>query len=280
MAPVFANAVNLQKDCPLFSKIPREIRDDIFDLVMTPHEEKYIPYPDSIHYRRPGFRHADRNLSTTLLRCCQLTYSETYDLPAKKYVHVDWLTGGWDSHGPGDENFLNYSFPTAVRNLHLFTKKLWLEHNFYHPWDHYTQFVAMQAPNLKYLKITLEYARWPEWYIIPNPEEPLGRHLRYTEDSDPLQKGSWGYFVRAFERLKVMELELETLEADTEKLDVVIAEAPGWRFPLANGKRLVFNPRKTKWEGWHGPNLGKSCLSILAFNCTIATLSNKHYETD
>ena len=65
-----------------------------------------------------------------------------------------------------------------------------------------------------------------------------------------------------------MELEFETLEEDAEKLDLVLAEAPGWRFPLAKGKNLVFNPRKTKWEGWHGPNLGKSCLSIVAFACT------------
>ena len=63
-----------------------------------------------------------------------------------------------------------------------------------------------------------------------------------------------------------MELEVETLEEDLEKLDLVLTKAAGWRFRLASGKELVFNPRKTEWEGWHGPSFepGKSRFSIVS----------------
>lgn len=55
-------------------------------------------------------------------------------------------------------------------------------------------------------------------------------------------------------------------------LDLVLAKAAEWRFPIAKGKELVFNPRKTRLEGWHGPNLGEFCPSIVPLNRAVSTL--------
>lgn len=266
MTPIYVNAVNLQKDCPLFSKIPQEVRDEIFDLVFTPHDEKHVPYPKEVRYCRPGFRHADRNLSTTLLRCCQLIYLETRDLPAKKYVQVDWIIEGDNGHAFNDANRFKRSLLTALRSLHLFTEGYWLRFCSRSLWAPYTRFIATQAPKLEYLKITFGHENSPEYAeddIVPNPKQEDISRLKYTKDDDPFKEYSWGNQLRVFESLNVMELEVETLEEKLEKLDLVLAKAAGWRFPLAKGKELVFNPRKTRWEGWHGPNLGGFCPSTL-----------------
>ena len=95
------------------------------------------------------------------------------------------------------------------------------------------------------------------------------------KDSDSFQESSWGYPFRTFESLAVLELEVETLEEQREKLDLVLTKADGWRFPLAKRKELVFNPQKTRWEGWHGPNLGEFYPSTIALFCVVFILGLK-----
>lgn len=274
MTPIFVNPVNPQGECLLFNKIPQEIRDEIFDLVVTPHDRKHVPYPEGLRYCRPGFRHADRNLSTTLLRCCQLIYFETCDLPAKKYVQVDWVCGGKNSDGFHDDNLSKRSFPKTLQNLHLFTTTIWLER--WKFWEPYTRLVATQAPDLRYLKIILEHNNllyFAEYDLVPNPKQErfVLSCLKDMKDSDPFEERSWGNQLRALDNLNIMDLEIETLEENKEELNLVISKAAGWRFPLENGKELVFNPRKTRWEGWHGPNLGGFCPSNFPLICMIST---------
>ena len=276
MTHVFTNAMNLQEECPLFNRIPKEIRDNIFDLVLTPHDKKCIPYPEELQYSRPGFRNLDRNLSTTLLPCCQAIYLETYDLPAKMYVQVDWTTYYEGSvHRFNDAN-RSKRFPTAPRNLHLFTIKYFLD---YWPacWTLYTRFIAGQAPHLNHLKITLGHDNSPEYadgLLVPDAMQGGGLTLlrrrregdlgcmKQSYPADDQYKIPWGYRLEAFINLKGMELEVESLVWKLDKLDLVVDTAAEWRFPLANGQELVLNPKKTKWEGWHGPNLGECYLPL------------------
>lgn len=270
MAPVFTNAVNLQKDSPLFSKIPQELRNEIFDLVVTPHPEKHVHYPEELRYPRPGLPRLDRSLSATLLRCCQLIYFQTCDLPAKKYVLVDWLCDGKVGHGyenyKDGNNRFDHLLPKALRNLHLFTTKFWLNTFQVDLWDPYAGKIAAQAPNLEYLKTTLEHDNSPFRFhddVVPSPKR-FARSIWF-----------WGHALWTFENLTLMELEVETLEEQMEKLDLVLAKAAAWRFSLASGRQLVLNSRKTKWEGWHGPNLGKSYPSMAPYIHVISTLSNE-----
>ena len=229
MAPVFAKPVNSQKDCPLFSKIP-QIRDRIFDLVVTPHEEKHVPYPEALRYSRPGFRHSDRKLSITILRCCERIYLETCDLPAKKYIQIDWICAGKNGHDANDGNCWNRSLPTALQNLHLFTTKYWLREAIPYIWGRYTPFVATYAPNLRNLKITLEHDNnsfEAKHDIFPNAKQRGLSPILYMEDSAPFEEWSWGNQLRAFESLNVLEIEIETLEENKEKLDLNLVKTTG-----------------------------------------------------
>lgn len=180
--------------------------------MLTPHAEKHVSYPKKSLYCRPGFRHADHNLSTTLLRCCQLTYFETRDLPAKRYVQVDWLCKGDHGQFFTCPNRFRRSLPTALRNLHLFTTGPWFKN--YVVWGPYTRFVATKAPNLEYLKITFGHDNWPAYAmddVVPNPKQEGSLWLESIKDNDPFENTSWGNQLRVFESLNVMKLEIETM---------------------------------------------------------------------
>ena len=181
-------------------------------------------------------------------------------------MQVDWICAGHKGHENKDGSCWTRSSPTALQNLHLFTTKRWLGMTTSLEWARYTQLVATHTPNLRYLKITLEHDNDPfeaEHDIIPNAKKRGLSRMLHIENSDPFEEWSWGNQLRAFESLDVMELEIETLEENRKKFDLNIAKAAGWRCPLAKGKELVFNPRKIKWEGWHGPSLGKFSPSII-----------------
>lgn len=68
-------------------------------------------------------------------------------------------------------------------------------------------------------------------------------------------------------------------------LDLVLAKAAEWRFPIAKGKELVFNPRKTRLEGWHGPNLGQRLKSrnncsgpFLVYSYSLTPIPDAHKD--
>lgn len=247
MLSVFMEPVNPQRECPLFSKIPREIRDSIFDFVMTPLEEEYDGYRRASNYRGPKILSTnDRNLSTTVLRCCQAIYLETWNLPAKKSIQHYRIP-------INNDNQSEYYFPTGMQNLHLHfiagQSRSRLES--LHKWHDSLRIVASNAPDLMCLKIIADY----EWFgaFIPVMEYPK-KNLEDMEESDCSHDMWWGQQFQAFSCLAVMKLQLETVENRKNKLDIIFEKAAGWRFPLSGGKKLVFKSQKSKWEWWHEPH--------------------------
>lgn len=145
------------------------------------------------------------------------------------------------------------------------------------PWARYTEFVAGCAPNLRYLTFTLGNENnlfEAEQDIVPNAKKWRLSEVLHTKGSNSFEEFSWVDQLRAFGSLNVMEVEIGTLKKNKEKLDLYIAKAAGWRIPLAKEKEMVFNPGKTKWEGWHGLSLGESCLLIVPLACVVSTLGD------
>lgn len=56
-------------------------------------------------------------------------------------------------------------------------------------------------------------------------------------------------------------MELETVEKKKLELDVIVARAPGWQFPLGDQHVLILDESKTRRTGWVGHILSK-CLQI------------------
>ena len=67
-APIDTSNANPQEGCPLFSRIPAELRNDIFNLALTAYPGKQVPCKKSVDRCRPGFLYADVRIDTALLR--------------------------------------------------------------------------------------------------------------------------------------------------------------------------------------------------------------------
>lgn len=77
-----------QKQSPLFSVLPPEIRNEIFGLVLL--EQDSAPFSEQDFWYRPDYSSA-RFIDTALLRACRLVYIETSDLPLFNVTYRQWL---------------------------------------------------------------------------------------------------------------------------------------------------------------------------------------------
>lgn len=74
------NSVNHQLDCPLFSKLPAELREIIWDYALTGYEDLDALYPLDRSYARPG-QAAPLRIDLDLLLTCRAVYLETFLVP-------------------------------------------------------------------------------------------------------------------------------------------------------------------------------------------------------
>jgi hypothetical protein len=99
-----ANA-NSQRQSPLFSKIPPEIRNQIFTLAVSQHDDKerlnFSGYCPDYVYENTCWQYC-RKTCTELLRTCRLVYYETNAIPMSSSVHFlpkGFSDFGWGSYG-------------------------------------------------------------------------------------------------------------------------------------------------------------------------------------
>lgn len=75
-----SSSIDPQLSSPLFSVIPQEIRDQIFEYALTAYPDPTRPYAGNQRYARPGVAGHPR-IATELLGTCKAVYLETYQLP-------------------------------------------------------------------------------------------------------------------------------------------------------------------------------------------------------
>lgn len=77
---MFNDAIDPQAMSPLFSTIPKELRDLIFAFALTAYPDPARPYDDKEQYVRPGTT-GHLRIATELLLTCKAIYTECYHLP-------------------------------------------------------------------------------------------------------------------------------------------------------------------------------------------------------
>ena len=262
MLPFDTSDVNSQQDSPLFGWIPKEIRDQIFDLALTAYPGKQRPFKKNAYYYRPGFRYADQKVDTALLRTCRCIYQEAHHVPLQNYEPVEW-------HGRGPpvadaEKFARDKVnEPRSKSLHLFTQQYWLENS---TWGAKARNIARRQ-HLCHLKITIRHSDWWYWessqpLLLDAKQAGKGSDTNHSTESDRFQPKSWGNQFSVFKCLETFQLELETVEGKRKELDDIVTRAADWRFPLRDGNVLVLHPAKTKRIGWHGEKLRK-CMHPL-----------------
>ncbi|KAL8718578.1 MAG: hypothetical protein Q9225_004308 [Loekoesia sp. 1 TL-2023] len=263
--------INPQTTSPLFSRIPPEVRNYIFKLVLTAYEDPQLRYSRFAPYYRPGYTCAHR-IDTALLLTCRLIYAETTRLPASINERTFWF---YRSPPRTPENdFLPNNGPATwlrrqeLSKVHIFVQQYWLEHERHgffafadHLWEH---------ANPTHLTITLRHTDWWWWEVeAPLALDPKqsGRPSpeKHSQPSDPFEPGSWGSTfqkVKGLQVLQVLQIELETVEGKKGELDAIVNRAKGWKIPLGDEKILILDESRTRRTGWIGGKFGKSITEI------------------
>ena len=265
--PIDTSNANPQMESPLFSRIPGEIRDHIFDLALTAYSGKQEPFEKNAYYYRPGFRYADQKIDTALLCTCRQIYREACQVPAQNYENVEWHRPERGVPAPLRSRFARAGANCPwLKSLHLFTQQFWLEGT----WRVAAPNLAQQRhPNLQHLRITIRHSDW-WWWETSAPlvldAKRQGNHgqpsaVGHSVASDGFHPRSWGQQFSFFKGLKTFELELETVEGKRKELDEIVIRAADWRFPLGDGNVLVLNPTRTRRTGWHGLKIRKCILA-------------------
>ena len=255
-APINTSNANPQKECPLFGRIPGELRNEIFNLALTAYPGKQVPYDKRAWHCRPGFRYADVRIDTALLRTCRRVYGEARLVLQQNYVHVQWC-GNLDFEPHTTIPRYNPEVIKAVHpwltSLHLFTSQYWLECE---------SLVVCRHPRIRNLKITIRHCDWTPWtdhgpLTLDAKQESFSEAENFCKASDGFDRKSWGRQFLTYKRLKKFELELETIEERRNELDGIIERAKLWRFPLRDGNVLALNPARNRKTAWCGTQYRK-----------------------
>ena len=252
--------INPQTASPLFSLFPAEIRQEIFKFALLGYPDLSRPYSQhSFWYRPDGYTHA-RKISIALLLTCRRIYLETDTLPLILNEHVYWGVERSRIPPHASSYLLNGSLRPAQRNLiqcvHIFTQQFWLE-DWKDKWLEFSQSWPDKCPPK--LRVTIRHTDW--WYNLLGENSPLALDPKrkgrarvgdWVSEEEPFEPGSWGQRFENMKGLNDFELYLETAEAKRGELDVIVNRAHTWKFPLGDGKILVFDGDATKRGTWTG----------------------------
>lgn len=87
---VFSKPRADQSDSPLFSTLPGEVRDRIFEYTLHSYEDTSHLYDLEAAHRRPGYL-APLKSDRAVLQTCQQAYAEAWFRPWASATHTFWL---------------------------------------------------------------------------------------------------------------------------------------------------------------------------------------------
>jgi len=244
-----------QSACPLFTRIPSEVRNHIFELALTEYDDETEPYERRSFYYRPGY-HFRQRIDTDLLRTCRRVYLEANLIPVAINEHVFWCyrEPPGTRHASDPSQYFGMMTPQqqdAVECVHFFAQQFRLEGQ----WDDVCCIPEMRP---RKIKITLRHAAWWCWEFKEklgiDPKLPgrvkwdeMGREPVMEE----IQRG-WGYHFRHLRGLRELEMELETIESNKDQLDAIAQRALAWKFDLCDGSVLSTEGTDVIRHSWNG----------------------------
>ena len=280
----------LQGSCPLFTVVPAETRNRIYEFSLESDDSTDAahpsPYRRHTFYYRPGHKRP-KHISTSLLQTCQQIYAEASLLPPVINEHTFWCNRP-PPHVKNASSPVEYfkkmtlKQRSAVQSLHFFTQQFFLEGNWGGIWTtlwrHQDELLRntaeMGAVNKdprsaekqvgkiapKKITITLRHTDWWHW----ENNERLGidpfRNGRTfaAEMGAPVppsrEERAWGNEFKLIPSLEELVIEFETVMRKKDQLDVILERALEWKFPLhpKNCLYLVAEPQSKRAYTWIG----------------------------
>ncbi|RMX73480.1 hypothetical protein D0869_13562 [Hortaea werneckii] len=242
---------NEQLASPLFSKLPRELRDLIWAYSTAPYEDPDGKFDETAYYYRPG--HTARLKSdTALLLTCRRVWLEANAMPMLQAEHSfyfhraapDARNSQWMSRLT-DKNRRDFG------HLHMFAQMFAIE-RLTSDLGHVRRFFLSESPKPndfqpRMMHVTIRHTDWWFW----ENEEPLRLSWDWVQallDSADLRN------------TEIIKLELETLDYKVDQLEPILEkirqlESLEYKTHLIDGKPakskfvLCRDPEVYSWEG-------------------------------
>ncbi|KAG7291221.1 hypothetical protein NEMBOFW57_001233 [Staphylotrichum longicolle] len=235
MQPILSLPAARQDQSPLFSRIPAELRSEIFALALADYPD---PSPDSRYaaetcYTRPSY-FAPRKSDTRLLRTCRAVYQEAWFLPFVLREQTHWLTSS-DRAPP--EYDPTKDLNTLISTLDIIAEQHGTDHVETNGLRVFAQMWALERKQLaimlrmlprlrpRSLTLTIRHADWWWW-----------------ESDQPLRfEGDWIWSANQFLPPSVREfhIELESVQRKKEQVDSIARQmAERWVFKRTDGVAL------------------------------------------
>ncbi|KAH0272632.1 hypothetical protein KCU91_g6559, partial [Aureobasidium melanogenum] len=239
-----SDSAHEQLQSALFSVLPGEIRNHIWNYALADYEDTTQLYDDATCYKRPDYL-APRKTDTVLLRTCKRIYQEAWFLPWTNAEQTFYLTST-DRRPPRtttprdmQRTLLAISRSQTmpiIQHVRVFPQLYALENG-----------QRLQEMNLRFfypkvITITIRHTDWWFW------ESDNNLHFDAT----------WVDFCRFPDSLTELRVAFESLERKKDQIDDVVRQAiEGWVFRRKDDTELSAKncePEMMRWSGsatWH-----------------------------
>jgi hypothetical protein len=234
------DSVHEQSQSTIFSVLPGEIRNHIWNYALADYQDETQLYDDATCYKRPDYL-APRKTDTVLLRTCKRIYQEAWFLPWTNAEQTFYLTSS--DRRPPRTTTPNDMQKTLIAISKTQTMPI-IQHVRVFP-----QLYALESGqrlqdilNLKFfypkvITITIRHTDWWFW------ESDNNLHFDAT----------WVDFCRFPNSLTELRVAFESLERKKEQIDDVVKQAmEGWVFRRKDDTELSAKdcqPEIMRWSG-------------------------------
>ncbi|KAL3300617.1 hypothetical protein RB213_002216 [Colletotrichum asianum] len=235
---VQATSCNPQLQCPLFSTLPGEIRNEIFALALVQYEDSENAYPEDSYWYRPGFS-GPRKSSSALLQTCKAAYFEGQKAFLRE---LEWAF--WFDRGPEGRTGMNscLSFfrkltpqqSQDLKKVRFFMQMFRFENGTeLHRLFHQPNF------NPEKLTITIRYSDW--WY--------------WESDTPLRMKEDWLRRFSGPAGLRELRVEYETITRKRDAMMKIVERNKKWKLSVGDleegGHLSAEGTKLVEWR-WHG----------------------------
>ncbi|KAK5104970.1 hypothetical protein LTS08_001243 [Lithohypha guttulata] len=240
----FALPIDDQFSSPLFSDLPGEVRDLIYEYALADYEDLANAYELDTCYRRPDYM-APRKTDTALLRTCQAVYNDAWYLPWTLAQHTFFLTAP-------DRKPKNNTEPHQMERVSKLIERLHPDvlsrRKEVHNVQVFAQLYILEPGNS--LNNVLQIP-----YFMPRTVTITIRHtdIWFWETDRPIYiRTPWINTVRFPTSVTTLRIQLESLQRRQPQIDYVVARAQQeWYFTRDDDVHLVSTaaPTATRWTG-------------------------------
>jgi hypothetical protein len=278
--PQISAGADPQTHSPLLSTLPGEIRTKIYAFTLTSSDDPSKPFSPQHHHYRPGHTHRQR-YDVSILQTCKRIYHEARLLPASLNKITIYLYRGPRSNLPLYSQYdwrerygiLNADQRDAVQTMHFFAQQFYLEGtpDLLRPGGFLLGReerrsrgdVETDQMTARTLVLTFRRSDWWSWEspIMSNDQLGIcpwrrGRTDWKQMEGEPLEgpKGEWEGWGGQFQyvrELETLEIEFESVATKKAQLERVVERAKHWKFPLKDGKVLIWAGGVKEWT-WEG----------------------------